>query len=399
MNRLWWVDPGKLLLFLILPLFLVSTYVGGDMMPEFGSVNFLTRQMIGLGAVCVVILALGALIGASTTRNVDPRGIVFEPRRFDAVLVGLLIVTLIAHIILVGSLATNPSLIRAVLAGQKGAVFDAKDAMAHILGVTSLTNLSPVVYSLSSIRYITRGRFAPSPRVSLGLGVLGLLVVAHAILGSERLALIENAIAASLPLLSFVRRWRTIGVIAPFGGIIAVLILFAFGEYTRSWAYYQNQYDSFGQFVAMRLSAYIAGASNNGAGLVLTTPPLGRPEVTGRWLAALIYGDDSADGGNFFRNFGNEEFNNPGGIYGPVIDFGLGFGILYLFLFGLILGIIYGLYRRRHPIGMLAHPLFFIGLVDLTQIWYWGEPRFIPMIMGLFLTIAVAVLRRRARIA
>jgi len=232
--------------------------------------------------------------------------------------------------------------------------------------------------------------------VAAGMGVLALLVLVHGLIGSERIVLIECGLAMFLPLFSFSKRWRMMALIAPFAGAIAILILFAFGEYTRSWPYYHEQFDSFGQFVGLRLLAYVAVASNSGAGMVLTMPTVGYPFITARWLTVLpIIGIKGSQTSDFYHSFGNAEFNNPSGIFAAIVDFGSAFGILYLFLFGLFVGVLYGFYRRQHAVGMLAYPLFFTGLADLTQIWYWGEPRFVPQLIFLALAIGLVVYRRR----
>ncbi len=99
--------------------------------------------------------------------------------------------------------------------------------------------------------------------------------------------LIENGIAVLLPLFSFWPRMRQFGHVAPLVGIIAVLIIFAAGEYNRSWPFYRDQYDSFPEFAGLRLLAYLAVASNSGAGMILTMPPVGYPLITARWFTKI----------------------------------------------------------------------------------------------------------------
>jgi hypothetical protein len=58
-----------------------------------------------------------------------------------------------------------------------------------------------------------------------------------------------------------------------------------------------------------------------------------------------------------------------------------------------MIGFLYRMYSSKEPIGLIAYPLVFIGFTDLTQVWYWGEPRFIPQIIALVVVLAY-VLRK-----
>jgi hypothetical protein len=393
-NRLWWIDPGNLLILLVLPVFVVSAVYGGPFIPQFGSFNFLTTSMIILGAVCIITLAVGAKLGTAATARLDIRFIAFVPHRFDQLIILFLAISLLAYLLLLGPLLADPELMLSVLRGDKGAIFIAKAKMGWLVGVTSLTNITPLLLCMCSIRFIMWGRFLPSRAAVVAVSFLPLFLLVHAFIGSERFVLIENGIAILLPLFSFWAPLKGVGRSAPFVGALAFVVIFAAGEYMRSWAYYGSQFDSFAEFAGMRLLAYIAVASNTGAGMVLTMPPVGYPLITARWFWRLTTGPSGISyQDQYFKSFGNVEFNNPGGNFSPIVDFGVPLGLVYLFLFGILIGVLYGYYRRRHPVGLLAYPLFYIGLVDLTQIWYWGEPRFVPRLIFLALAVMVAVRR------
>lgn len=390
----WWIDPVRLLLFLLLPLFVLSAWFGGPMMAQFGNIDFLMPNLILLGALCIATFALGAWLGTALTarRNPDIRRISFDPQLFDQVHFAVIAVAAVSHVILLAPLMLKPGLMLDVVAGVKGANFAARMAMLQIVGLTSFTHLSMLAYIMASVRFIQRGAFTASPLAALGLLGLVPLILIHGFMGSERLVLVENAIAFLLPLFAFWPRLRRHAAMAPLAGLVFVLAIFALGEYQRSWAFYEHDYDSFPQFVTLRFFAYVAGAANTGAGMVATADPNIFPEITNRWMSALfIPKTDLVD--PYFDQFGNIEFNNPSGIYAAIADFGT-LGILYILLFGVIAGILFRLFILRHPVGLLAYPVFFIGFVDLTQIWYWGEPRFIPQLIALLLVLAYALRRR-----
>ena len=89
-NRLWWVNPSGLLIFLILPLFVLSAFLGAPLMPQFGSADFLTPATILLGMACICTMAIGAMAGTAATDRLDARSLTFDEHRFDQLLVALL---------------------------------------------------------------------------------------------------------------------------------------------------------------------------------------------------------------------------------------------------------------------------------------------------------------------
>jgi hypothetical protein len=389
----WWIDPANFATFVILPVFVISASLGGPLMTDqFESFNFLTRQMITLGIVAICLFAIGAKLGAVVTSRSANRGTFFHPHLFDQFLVLLLAVALGAYFLLLGGLLLEPTMVVSMLRGE-GNSFVARGYVTNLFGITSLTNVTPLLCSMCSVRYVTRGAFFPSRATTFLALLLAPMIFIHALVGSERVVLIENAVGFMLPLFSFAPAIRRLAVYAPPAGIIAVVTLFTWGEYIRSWPFYQDKYDSFAQFAGLRLLAYLAVAANTGAGMISTLPPVGYPLITARWFERLQLVDVDNMKSSYLAEYGNREFTNPSGMYAPIIDFGLTIGILYLFLFGAILGCLYGFYRRRHPVGLLAFPIFYVGLADWTQLWYWGQPAFIPQIMFLVAAIAMTVRR------
>jgi hypothetical protein len=397
-NRLWWVDPGNLLMLVILPVFVIATIIGGPHMPEFGTYDFLTPGMIILGIVCVTVMAAGSKVGNALTFR-GGQHLHFDRRSYDLLLVSFMVLALVAYALLLGRLIADLDTILSVLKGERGAIFEAKAKMGWLVGITSFTNISPVVMCMASVRFIIWGKFFPSRGTLIAAAFLPFFILVHAFIGSERLVLIESGAAFLLPLFSFSARLKAIGRYAPVFGAVAVIATFTAGEFMRSWAYYATKYNSFTEFAAMRLLGYIAVAANTGAGMVTTMPPVGYPLVTARWFTRLPFLERSrvTYQEQYFTSFGNFEFNNPGGITAPIVDFGVPLGLCYLFLFGILLGLIYRLYRTSHPIGLLAYPILFVGLLDLTQIWFWGEPRFVPRLIFLAIAILFAVRRQVVR--
>ena len=85
----------------------------------------------------------------------------------------------------------------------------------------------------------------------------------------------------------------------------------------------------------------------------------------------------------------NPEFNNPGGLLSPVIDFGVLGALAYWAVMGLVTGYLYRLYIRKHPLGMCIYPIAFLTIAELPRYIYWGEGRAFPALAYLLLSAAV----------
>jgi predicted membrane-bound mannosyltransferase len=76
----------------------------------------------------------------------------------------------------------------------------------------------------------------------------------------------------------------------------------------------------------------------------------------------------------------NPEFNNGGGFFLPIIDFGLAGALLYWVLAGVMCGILYRMFQQRRPAGLLLYPITFTSVIELSRIVYWAEGRvLLPM--------------------
>lgn len=401
-HDIWWIDPARCLLFLILPIYVLSGILGGPLMSEFGSANFLTGRVIAIGGLCIVLTALGCRIGQTAATRLRSGERRVDMNRLDHALIALTIIAIASHLLLMAEVLRNPAAILATLKGERGAIYDVKDQILKLVGVTSLVNIAPLVMVLASCRKLNAGQRMPG-RLGPLFWLLAVLILMRGFLAAERLAIVEASIGYFLPVFSFkAARIRFVNLF-PLFGIGSVSLLFALGEYTRSWAYYVDRYDSFVQFAALRLLGYISVASNTAAGLYEKFDPMGYPYLTATWFARLANGPiEQGPKEAFFAAYGNEEYNNPGGVMAGVIDFGLAGGFVYHLAIGVIIGWFYGKYLRKSPIGTFGYPLLFIGIAILTQLIYWGDPRFVTLFVFFVATIAYATRPiergRRARI-
>lgn len=378
-RRVWWMDPFKFLLFFVLPIFLLTTSLGGKAMEEFGSMNFLTYSTVGMGLGAILAMMYGIYAGFSLSSgrggNVARE---MDIGRLRIALNALMILTLLAHLFLFWTLFQNPAAIIGTLQAEKGAIYESKENLNSLLGVSSLVNLTPIVLSIAAVLKVKTGK-GFSGFIKYTVPVFIIFIFMRAFLAAERMVFLEAAAGYFLPFISFRKHETRFVNIFPIAGLVGVLIIFAFGEYTRSWPYYMDSYNSFFEFASMRLLGYIGVASNTGAGVVTTADPIGFPYITASWARRLF----DFDGGssalvmqNYYMQYGNAEFNNPGGLYAGYIDFGMIFGLLYYLVCGVIIGWAYRRFLQQRLFGVLFYPLLYIGLMIIIQAIYWGGPKF-----------------------
>ena len=92
-------------------------------------------------------------------------------------------------------------------------------------------------------------------------------------------------------------------------------------------------------------------------------------------------------GFNVLYVYGNEEFNNPGGMLVAVKDFGL-IGVPFSFLLGRIAGSLYKSFRKGFLLGIIFYSIFFLSIIELPRYYYWGNNRAFFVLIGMFIVFA-----------
>ena len=210
--------------------------------------------------------------------------------------------------------------------------------------------------------------------------VLGLI---RAFLNSERLAIIELLVPFAVSLIGVrpATSWllRLLTRSAP---IIAGMFLYCFfgvAEYFRSWSsFYARSESSFWGFVAVRLMGYYTTAINTGALLWRVNQPLLLRTPTANTELCVALSDQKRPASGVVSIFSrlcwrpvglypdllsanaNPEFNNPSGVFSPLIDYGLTGGLLYWLICGLICGYLYKEFRSRSVAGIFLYPALYI---------------------------------------
>jgi len=387
--RIWWLNPASLLIFIILPIFGSAILLASPIMAKFGAYNFLTIGPIMLAIGSIFCMAFSSMFGERVVQYSNSSRAVSSERVVAAILVFSLI-SIAAHILLVGTIIIRPSLMVAVLTGERGAIYVAKNLMNQIPGVTSFTQVFLLALPLYGVLPHLTGRKPPTWLRNVIIALLSLLVL-RSFMIAERLTLVEAAVALIVPRVAFMSRIPPLTKFMPLIGFVTVTALFFIGEYTRSWAYYRYEYGSFFEFGYTRLVGYLATATNNGAGILEVSGSLSAPYYTAGWYHKLPLWDFipnplpvNENATNFFKAYANEEFNNTGGLMAPFLDFGVPAGFLIHAAFGAIGGFLFSLFRRTHVVGILLFPMFYLGFMTINQAYYWTNARvFIPLVLAI----------------
>lgn len=277
-----------------------------------------------------------------------------------------------------------------------------KTIFAPVAGVTTFTQMGIAFVIVATL--LLKERWDAKVLVRLVLVVV--LGLGRALFLSERLALIELAvpIMAVVFLVDGTRRssTRTSSVLPQLGPLIflpAVVGLFSVFEYFRSWVFFAPlRQQTFGQFMLDRLAGYYATAYNNGAMVLEVTKGLARvpyQSVEVLWSApgaglfdlygrlAFHQGPPTTD--TLLDQYANPEFNSPGGLAIPFIDYGLLGGLVFLLVVGSLIGMVYRELREGTSWALLLYPLLVTGLFELPRYLYWAQGRITPTLLGLLL--------------
>lgn len=288
--------------------------------------------------------------------------------------------------------------------GQENYSGTLKELFAPIPGVTTLTQMGIAYVTVATVLLLV----APDRRVARRLVIVVILALVRSFALTERLAILELAVPIAVILVMAwsgdARRFsRRLVNSAPL--LLGPLLIVVFGafEYSRSWVFYQaRSTGSFASFAAERLAGYYATAYNNGqVGLLYDNLPGRLPLSTleALWTAPGIDQIDlynrlspgSADQlYSALVQVANPEFNNPGGLSAPMVDWGVVPGIVWWAIAGLVLGVAYRGFSNASLTALMVYPPLTTGLFEIPRLVYWTQGRLLPALVGLLLTALYA---------
>jgi hypothetical protein len=392
----WWIHPGRLTAFFLIPLYAFLVYVVPARWPEvlvLKAPDYLRGPYPGMGLGMLVAVAAGAFVGA---RLVVRRGPAPAYAVSPSALAGVGVVTIAAY-----AIWFFPVLLQ-------GRLLLERDELSRTPGITSFTQMGvPFVLAYLYCSRVCGQRFSWMIRAELrAILVLTLLRV---FVWKERLAAIEVFVPAAVLLLSHppadtesrLRRMMR-GAVSRGGPFLAVpllMIAFTVTEYFRSWTTYsETQSTSIGEFMLARFTSYYYTALNNGAGLLATHHgewPTGKLLYVAEWLYHLpggigdsIYttfiGARTHPTDEFLERFADPEFNNMSGIFPIVYDVGVIGAALYFVAFGLGAGMLYRAMVRRGRVGNVLYPPVVVALLEVLRVTYVNETRVVLLFVGAF---------------
>lgn len=370
-----------------------------------------TCLLVALG--CIAAFTIGALFGQAR-RSSDPETASADwlhgiPWRPVATVFNVSFVLCVLGYLFWAAVAIkngiNLGLVMDALMGRDGAVYVLREQyLTTVAGVTTLTQFGIATVVLGPALAVVAGW----RKVRWQLAIVLFLALMRAILHSERLALIELAVPLIVswlllrkPSRNHEGLWRNTIRLAPVAGGGVLFLVFSAFEYSRSWlGFYSTQESSFWRFAALRLLGYYSTALNNGALMWKSlTEPLGAPyftfafawkfplvnEVVRSVFPALSFSE--AGYMDLLDSSANPEFNNPGGLFLPVVDFGIAGALLYWAVCGAVCGYLYKEARKRTAAGIFLYPAVFTSLIEVSRVLYWADGRFFPPMFLLVVSV------------
>lgn len=266
--------------------------------------------------------------------------------------------------------------------------------------MTTLTQLG-IAYVVLAAVLLSSGR---DRGLELRLALVLFLALLRTYFLTERLAVLELLIPlVAVAALAISYRAGRIPArlvqLAPFLLVPAVVAVFSAFEYSRSWVFYsQHRGGSFVQFALDRLAGYYGTAYNNGQLALLHdeggSVPYG--SIEGFWTApgiaqlhlyTLLTGRSEPDDfSTLLQQYGNPEFNSPGGVAIPFLDYGTVGGLAFFLVVGSLLGLAYRACCDGHLLAVLLYPVLATGLFEMPRYLYWGQGRVLPTLLALLLT-------------
>ncbi|MDB4989796.1 MAG: putative rane protein [Myxococcaceae bacterium] len=394
LEAVWWLHPGKLLLFFVVPLYLFMTYLVPVAWPNvvvLRAYPYLQGEYAAMGLVALLLAGSGAILGSRIEFSRNPV-VLYEVNERFMIVIGL--ITLMAYLIWFGPMLVtgNTSLER--------------DELNRIPGVTSFTQFG-VTFAVCYMYAALRARQQLSRVVVILFCVLLVFTLARVYIWMERLAMIELGIPTAISILAYVRPrrpfvrklFKIVSDYGPFLGIPLLLAFFTATEVVRSWTTYSQTLNvSLSEFVVSRVTTYYYTALNNGAGLLATTHwPTYKFEYVAAWFYALpmgighyfadVMGIHENPAEVFLSRYADVEFNNMSGIFTIIYDVGYYGGILYFSGFGLAAGILYRGVRMGRPYGILFFPSMMVACFEIMRIDYINGARYVLIAVSAGLAI------------
>jgi hypothetical protein len=407
-RALWWLHPRFAVLYMAIPLLILAYIIPEDSYwTLFKTRKYIDPDFLLAGLLIYAGFLVGSFFLVRAGTQSQERDVLMYCRW---VVWPLFVLTILGYLVWFTSAMINAGGPGPLLNVLFGSLFAPEESTPYyyikqelfrtIPGVTTWTQFGMLYATVEALLWVNRA----VPRRTVLLRFLPLLSITlvRALLISERLALIEFLIPIGVVLLSRAR-WtmvrRSLVRFAPVLAGSAIFGLFAIGEYFRSWTtHYQYYYSgSYVQFAAERFLGYYATAMNNAAvhyhygqvepaahtlSSLLTFP------VLGNWIKAFY---DSTfnirQEPDLLKVYANPEFFNAPMVANLISDFSPLYAPIAAFFIGVVSFSIYKSFTRGRMIGMLLYPSWFVGLLEISRVYYWTGGRYFPVLAFLLVSL------------
>ncbi|NGZ88032.1 hypothetical protein [Duganella aceris] len=399
----WWMHPSAIVCVFLIPAYLLLWWAGVATNGEIStakSLFFLKGNIALLGLTGLLALGLGTFspIRPSPARVITTRNFV-GPN----LLATLGVLALIGYAYWFKDLLLHPATLLAALKNSGSVTYALRSSMERSAGIASLAQLGlPFLVLYAHALWAGGKPVLTKLHRWLLIGIL-LSIVFRVFAWGERLALVEAAVAIGFVWVSFgeLRRpWmRRLMPWLPLIGVVAVVLLFAVGEYFRSWAsHYAATRTTFWGFILQRLTNYYFTALNTGAGmLTMYEWPKYTMETTLLWVHKLpVFGPMFSylmhlRPSSYMQLYGDAEFNNPSGVFPIFADLGIAGTLTLMLLLGALAKYVYSTWRDSATIGGTMYFLFLMTFMELFRYFYLGSPRCFMVVLGFTLAILNSV--------
>ena len=403
----WWLHPRFAVLFLGVPL-LVLAYL----IPEVSYlVLYRTHKYVDLNFLVLGLVVYGGFLAGSFF----PVGTASRPQERDVLMYcraavwPLFVFTIFGYVVWFAY---------AVLRGGAGEVVSAVlnlvfnptlgaseyvklEVFERIPGITTFTQFGILYATVEALLWVDR---KPWSRVALmRVMVVGSLTLIRGLLIAERLAIVEVLVPVIVVLAGRAQPkaiQRNLIRLAPLFLGFGVFGLFALQEYFRSWVYFSGIYgNSYLQFAAERFLGYYTTAVNNSAVVYYYEPLQPLRHTLNSFLAFPGLGDvlstyyQATFGRGFIEysllleTYANYELNNPALVGLLLNEYSAILAPVVAFFIGLLSLSLYKGFIRGGLVGTLLYPSWFVGLLEISRIYYWANQRYFPVLALLAISI------------
>lgn len=410
----WWLRPRFAFFLLgILPLVLAYLVPEGTYLTLYGSEKYVDLNFLMLGLVVYGGFLAGSFFAIGTGLRPQERDVIMYCR---AVIWPLFIFTVFGYaawfayaVLLAGGPGPVVSALLdvALQPGPGTSDYVKFDLFPTIPGVTTFAQFGVFYATVEALLWVRRRSWS---RIALmRFTTVALLALLRAVLLSERLAIVEIVVPVAVILFSrpaLKAFQRSFVQLAPLFLGIGVFCLFAFSEYFRSWNYYKATYSgSYLDFASQRFLGYYATAINNAAVRYYYEPlqPLrytlndlflfpGLGDFVSRGYAAILdrkYVESDVIVSQLLQTYANLELNNFALVGLLLNEYSVFLAPVAAFVIGLLSSSLYRSFVKGRMIGALLYPSWFVGLLEISRIYYWSDERYFPTLAFLFISLLV----------